>query len=232
MHARSSASDLPLYYTILSDHFGTQHWWPGTSQWEIIIGAILTQNTNWANVEKAIETLRYHNVLSYNAMKLLEHATLEEMIRPSGFYRVKTKRLKSFFRFIEDELHGNITVLESMPLDIARAMLLSVDGIGPETADSILLYAFGKPTFVIDTYTKRIVHRHRITDSTDYHEIQNIFTASCEKSVPVYNEFHALIVAAGKHYCKPQPRCFKCPLKSYLPFDADEGGYDAYQKRS
>jgi len=217
MPVRSSASDLPDYFGTLLHHFGQQHWWPGKSQWEIIVGAILTQNTNWGNVEKAIDNLRTHDLLSYTTMAQLNQNTLEEMIRPSGFYRVKTKRLQAFLQFIREKLHGDIHNLATMPLETARTMLLSVNGIGPETADSILLYAFNKPIFVVDAYTKRIVDRHGITDSQDYHEIQRLFMNSCEKSVAVYNEFHALIVATGKSYCKPVPRCAVCPLKTFLP---------------
>lgn len=216
MHTPSSASDLPRYFDTLLDFFGPQHWWPGSTRWEIIVGAILTQNTNWSNVEKALTNLRDRSLLEYHAMRTLSLETLEECIKPTGFYRVKAQRLRSFFDFITRELHDNIGNLENMPLSIAREKLLSVKGIGPETADSILLYAYDRPIFVVDAYTQRIVHRHKISTSHNYHEIQTLFMNTCEKSVYVYNEFHALIVATGKRFCKPVPRCENCPLCGFL----------------
>lgn len=216
MLTRSSASDLPRYFDTLLDFFGPQHWWPGTTRWEIIIGAILTQNTNWSNVEKALGNLRSQSLLDYNTMRSLPLDTLEELIQPSGFYHVKAQRLQSFFDFIKQELHDTIDSLEDMPLAIAREKLLAAKGIGPETADSILLYAFNRPIFVVDAYTKRILHRHGISTSHDYHVLQSLCMNACEKSVYVYNEFHALIVATGKRFCKPTPRCEECPLRGFL----------------
>lgn len=216
MHIRSSASDLPHYFDTLLDFFGPQHWWPGTTRWEIIIGAILTQNTNWSNVEKALNNLRSNSLLTYDAMRALPLTRLEELITPSGFYRVKAQRLQHFFQFIKNELHDDPDTLADMPLTVAREKLLSITGIGPETADSMLLYAYHKPIFVIDAYTKRIVQRHKISNANKYDELQALFMNTCEKSLYVYNEFHALIVATGKRFCKPTPRCEDCPLRRFL----------------
>lgn len=200
-------------YHILYKTFGPQHWWPGDSPFEIAVGAILTQNTNWGNVEKAINNLKNSGTLNADILHKMPHAKLASLIKPAGYFNIKAKRLKHFLEFLINDYGGVIEDMKDEDLHQIRHQLLEVNGIGPETADSILLYALDKPIFVIDAYTKRVLTRHDIIpESATYHEIQEIFLKNLPEDVPLYNEYHALFVMAGKHYCKPKPRCRECPL--------------------
>lgn len=203
---------LPALYDRLFAAFGPQHWWPGETPFEIAVGAILTQNTNWANVERAITNLKQAKRLTCKTMLALSDGDLAELIRPAGYFNVKTRRLKAFLTYLNSGHGGSMTRMKKHELRRLRAELLSVHGIGPETADSILLYALNKPTFVIDAYTKRVLSRHgMLSYSEDYHAFQARFHTALAQEVSLYNEFHALFVRVGKEFCKPTPRCESCP---------------------
>jgi len=201
-------------YNKLLKHFGQQHWWPGESQLEIIIGAILTQNTNWLNVEKAIKNLKQANLLSINALDKMEVDKIAQFIKPAGYYNIKAKRLKNFINWLSKEYNADITQLESKSTDDLREELLGINGIGMETADSIVLYAFNKLSFVVDAYTYSIFSRHNlIPEETDYYEIKSFFEDNLTDDCNLFNEYHALIVRLGKECCKKtKPLCEKCPL--------------------
>ncbi len=206
--------ELNRIYKKLYSYFGPQHWWPGDSPFEIIVGAILTQNTSWLNVEKAINNLKKHKVLAADKLYKLPPKRLALLIRTAGYYNIKAERLKNFLKFFLKHYQGLKGMLKSDTLTL-REQLLGVKGIGPETADSILLYALNKPIFVVDAYTKRILSRHRlIPESADYHQTQNLFMQNLKKSVKLFNEYHALLVKLGKEFClKNKPKCDRCPLK-------------------
>ncbi|MDX9715455.1 MAG: hypothetical protein RBT37_08510 [Dissulfurispiraceae bacterium] len=209
---------LKRIYKILHKHFGPQFWWPGDTPFEVAVGAILTQNTNWSNVEKAVFNLKKAKVLNASAMSRLQHEELAALIKPAGYFNVKAKRLKSFLDFLNSEYSGSMTKMKKASADLLRQQLLGVNGIGPETADSMLLYALNKPVFVIDAYTKRILSRHEIMDAAaDYHEYQQLFHDSFDNDFALFNEYHALIVRLGKDFCRPNPLCSSCPIKSLLP---------------
>jgi endonuclease-3 related protein len=202
-------------YDILFNSFGPQHWWPGDSPFEIIVGAVLTQNTNWSNVEKAINNIKQAQCLSPEALYTMDDTDLADLIRPAGYFRVKAGRLKHLLQWLFDNFNGQLHHVESLSTEILRESLLSVKGIGPETADSILLYAFERPVFVVDTYTARIMTRHKlITPPFDYHDLQDLFQTNLDNNVTLYNEYHALLVCIGKDYCKPKAKCADCPLNS------------------
>ncbi len=202
-------------YQSLYDYFGPLHWWPGDSTWEIMVGAVLTQNTNWNNVVKAIQNLKRENLLSPDALYKVEENRLADLIKPSGYYNIKTKRLKNLVNFVFDEYQGSEDLMFKEESGILREKLLSIKGIGPETADSILLYAGNKPFFVVDSYTRRIFSRHKlIPKKANYKQIQDFFSLNLEPDVSLFNEFHAQIVMLGKTICKNnQPNCVICPLK-------------------
>ena len=201
-------------YNRLYRAFGPQHWWPGQTPFEIIIGAILTQNTNWQNVEKAIKNLRQNKYLTPPAMKKIPLKTLSPLIRPAGYYNIKGQRLKEFISFLYAEYNGSITALARENTKTLRNKLLAVKGIGPETADSILLYALKKPVFVVDAYTRRILGRHNLLNhQAGYHVIQDFFTGNLTRSIRLFNEYHALLVKLGKEYCQPTALCSGCPLE-------------------
>lgn len=202
-------------YQILYNHFGPQNWWPGESEIEIMIGAILTQNTNWQNVEKAIKNLKEETNLDPIIINKLPLKKLAKIIRPSGFYNIKAKRLKEFIKFFLKEYNGNVKEMEKEDENILREKLLKVKGIGKETADSILLYALNKPVFVIDNYTKRIFIRHKLFFGKSYDEWQEYFTKNLPKDTKIYNEYHALLVKLAKTYCLKNPICESCPLKFF-----------------
>lgn len=202
-------------YQILYDAFGPQHWWPGETQIEIAVGAILTQNTSWANVKKAITNLQNADCLSAEKLYELPNERLAELIRPAGYYNIKTKRLKNFINWFVNEYSGDFKLLEDVNTNRLREELLSINGVGRETADSILLYALERPAFVIDAYTARITQRHHLSDpEADYEQLRDLFESNIPQEVPLYNEFHALIVRTGYLYCKPKPKCEQCPLNS------------------
>jgi endonuclease-3 related protein len=209
------AAILHNYYTILLHHLGPSGWWPAQTPFEVAVGAILTQNTAWTNVERAITALKEANVLDPHAMWALPEAVLAELIRPAGYFRVKAKRLRHFLAFLMEH-GGNMEALAELPH--IRQRLLEVRGIGPETADSILLYALGLPFFVVDAYTRRIFHRHGlIPEDISYEELQALFHDALPSDVPLYREFHALIVRTAKTWCRTRPHCTACPLAELLP---------------
>lgn len=206
---------LSVYRTLLKA-FGHQGWWPASSRFEVIVGAILTQNTAWTNVEKAIANLRREKLLSMRCLDKISHRRLAKLIRPAGYFNVKAKRLKSFVRFLNDSSRGNFEHLFRVPLDRLRHRLLAVYGVGPETADSILLYAGGKPIFVIDAYTKRFLTRHKLVESDpSYDEAQGLFMENLPHNVGLFKDYHAQIVQLGKTYCRKTPRCVACPLRDF-----------------
>ncbi len=202
-------------YDSLFEYFGPQNWWPGDTPFEIAVGAILTQNTNWGNVEKAINNLKHRKCLSANALHKISHRKLASLIKPAGYFNIKAKRLKNFLDFLATNFKHSMKRMKSEDTNVLRARLLNVNGIGPETADSILLYALDKPIFVIDAYTKRVLSRHKLAaEKPDYDELQELFHNNLPMDLKLFNEFHALFVMVGKDYCKPKPRCSGCPLES------------------
>lgn len=205
-------------YQRLFSAFGSQHWWPGESPFEVMVGAVLVQNTAWKNVEKAIDNLRQADRLEPRPLYDLPVTELEELIRPAGYFRLKAKRLKHLLEFIVEQYDASVEAMFETDRHTLREQLLSVHGIGPETADSILLYAGGMPAFVVDTYTHRMMARHGWIDfETDYHTLQEHFTDNLEEDVQLYNEFHALIVRLGHLHCRKTPKCEECPLAELLP---------------
>ncbi len=206
-------------YELLIEAFGPQHWWPGESRLEVIVGAILTQNTAWTNVEKAIANLRSADKLSAGAFHVMSRDELAELIRPAGYFNVKAKRLKNFFDWLFENHCGDADRLEDFDGEKLREMLLEVNGIGPETADSIVLYAFEKPVFVVDAYTCRIFFRHLLLeDGMNYEMVREFFESNLPSNAGFYNEYHALLVNLGKDFCRPKPRCENCPLRE-LPHE-------------
>ncbi len=207
-------SQLHEIYARLYAHFGPQHWWPGDSDFEIIVGAILTQNTAWINVEQAITNLRRARLLTPSAIKRIPLPQLAQLIRPAGYFNLKAKKLKAFVRFLFERYHGKLADLFQLDLGTLRDELLAVYGIGPETADSIILYAARKPIFVVDAYTRRIFARLGLAhDQASYADLQALFMANLPHDVPLFNEYHALMVALGKNICVARvPRCPGCPL--------------------
>jgi endonuclease-3 related protein len=239
-------SQIPLYYIALLARYGPQNWWPARSRFEVIVGAYLTQNTNWSNVEKALFNLRRARKLSVNAMRALPMEELEALVLPSGYFRQKARNLKTFIAFLDSQYSGSLNRMFAQPTEKLRAELLELNGVGPETADSILLYAGNHPVFVVDAYTRRVLLRHGIIgQKTNYEEIRSmiehaISSSEAESLVvravvadprhPVsrmsssarssraqhYNELHALIVRVGNYYCRTKPICEGCPLQSFL----------------
>ena len=206
---------LSAVYTTLSAAFGPQDWWPADGPEEMIIGALLTQNTTWKNVEKALANLRSNNLLSFAAISNTPLVQLETLIKPSGYFRQKSLRLKNLAEAIVNA--GGLQKLGKISTVKLREWLLVLKGIGPETADSILLYAFARPVFVIDAYTLRIGKRHQwLPETADYTKAQNLFTQKLPADVKLFNEFHALFVQIGKNFCRPRnPHCCDCPLKHF-----------------
>ncbi|MDO8741121.1 MAG: endonuclease [Candidatus Woesearchaeota archaeon] len=212
-------------YQQLFKNFGPQGWWPLTvsgyktmhhsgdprndkHRLEIIIGAILAQNTSWKNVEKALYNLSKNNLINLEKLKKINQKKLADLIRPSGYYNQKAERLKIMADFL---LKNSVEKLKKLPIEELRKTLLSIKGIGPETADSVILYAFQKPIFVIDAYTKRIFERLGFKEKT-YAQLQKLFMDNLEKKHKIFNEYHALLVELGKNYCRKSPVCIKCPL--------------------
>lgn len=208
---------LKKIYNCLYSTYGPRNWWPGESPFEVVIGAILTQNTNWTNVEKAIRNLKDTNVFTPEKIYEIDIARFAELIKPAGYFNVKAKRIKKFINWLFANYEGDLTKMFAQDLKTLRPELLSVNGIGPETADSILLYAGNKPTFVVDAYTYRIFSRHNlIPEETTYDEIKTFFEENLPEDVELYNEYHALLVQLGKEYCKPKRKCESCPLNDLL----------------
>lgn len=203
---------LDIFYSLLSA-FGPCRWWPGDSPLEVMVGAILTQNTAWRNVERAISNMKERAVLDMDALCVIEEAGLAEIIRPAGFYRLKAGRLKALVKEFHRLYGGLIENTRNVPTGQLREQLLAIKGVGPETADSILLYALDRPVFVVDAYTKRFIKNHRVYNgSDDYHEVQLFFTRNLPADLYLFNEFHALIVRLCQRHCKKKPDCTRCPL--------------------
>ena len=211
----------------LKSRFGPQFWWPGDSAFEIVVGAVLVQNTNWKNVERALDNLRDAGLLAARSLYELPPEELEQLIRPAGYYRVKARRLRNLLGWLIDRFDGSLEQMFHTPLDVLRAELLAVSGIGPETADSILLYAGGLPTFVVDAYTTRVLVRHGWIDAeADYYRTKELFEENLPADAALFNEYHALLVRLGKEYCRKTPKCAGCPLEELLPEGGACGGND------
>ena len=215
-----NSNTLQLLYVQLYRFYGPQQWWPAQTKLEIIVGAVLTQNTAWANVEKAIANLKRHKVLTIKKLLCLSDKKLAQLIRPAGYYTIKTKRLKSLLRFIATEYRGRIDEMAREPLAVIRRKLLAVHGVGEETADSIILYALEKTQFVVDAYTKRIFARHKFirSDTVCYQDTQTLCMRNLKRDAQLFNEYHALLVRLAKDYCKKRaPLCAQCPAARFLP---------------
>ena len=212
------------YYAALSIAYGPQRWWPAQTRFEVIIGAYLTQNTAWKNVEQALRNLRRAGVLSVDGIRRIALLELELLLRPSGYFRQKAARLKIFIAYLDHNYQGSLRRMFAQPTMKLRAELLGLNGIGPETADSILLYAGNHPIFVVDAYTRRILGRHGIlSHKAKYEEVRTLVEDSYrasgnhEQLAQQFNEFHALIVSAGKNHCNAAAKCEGCPLQQFLP---------------
>ncbi|MFB3883579.1 MAG: endonuclease III domain-containing protein [Thermodesulfobacteriota bacterium] len=215
---KSMKTLLMRIYNRLYQAYGPRHWWPGETPFEVMVGAILTQNTSWKNVELAIGNLKNKEVLNPEGIHRLRKPQLSPLIRSSGYYRIKTIRLKTFVEFLFTNYGGSIKRMGEEDLETLREKLLGVNGIGPETADSILLYGLNKPIFVVDAYTKRILSRHgMIPDHASYEEVQRLFMDHLPEDEKLFNEYHALIVHLGKALCRKVPKCESCPLKGIEP---------------
>lgn len=202
-------------YDLLYKRFGPRGWWPADTRLEIIVGAMLTQNTAWVNVEKAIVNLKKAKALDLKQLSRIPEKRLAGLIRPAGYYNIKAGRIKNFLKFLDSAHKNSLEKMFKGDTRILRKELLSIKGIGPETADSILLYAGKKPVFVVDAYTRRIFSRHRyINEDADYDQLQRLFSRNLAPNVRLFNEFHALIVELGKNICKSKkPLCNKCPIR-------------------
>jgi endonuclease-3 related protein len=206
---------LTVYRRLLTAH-GPQHWWPGDSPFEIMVGAVLTQNTAWSNVERAIANLKRAGALTPEAIIAAPHRKLAAWLKPSGYFNIKAQRLRAFCAWLLQ--HGGARRLAKWPTDKLRHELLAVHGVGPETADDILLYAFKRPVFVIDAYTRRILSRlGMIGGDEPYEVLRQMFETRLGANEPLFNEYHALIVAHAKDICRPRPRCAQCCLARSCP---------------
>ena len=213
-HPRKDLSLMAIYDKLYS-FYGPQHWWPGDTPFEVAVGAILTQNTNWSNVEKTIGNLKEHKMLNARVIHQMPIDQLASIIRPSGYYNIKAQRLRAFIDYLVGSYGGSMARMKKGGTEKLRNALLAVNGIGQETADSILLYALGKPVFVIDAYTKRVLLRHGLMDmNASYEECRQIFHDELDEDVRLFNEYHALLVMVGKEYCRPMQRCAGCPLSA------------------
>ncbi len=218
----AKSSILEIYQELFTQ-FGPQHWWPGESPTEVAVGAVLVQNTAWKNVERAIDNLRQADLLQVDKLYQLPVAELETLIQPAGFYRVKAKRLRNLLALIVEQHEGEIERLLGLPMEVARQQLLAVQGVGPETADSILLYGGGHPKFVVDAYTRRVLLRHgwlappAKAGPATYATMQQLFEQALPRDVALFNEYHALIVRVGHLHCRRTPQCDGCPLQHRLP---------------
>ena len=214
--------ELLRIYDLLNEYFGDLHWWPAEGPFEVMVGAILTQNTAWTNVEKAISALKENQVLTPEAIADIDEEALAGIIRPSGYYHVKAKRLKALVRFFLEEYGGDIRTMSAEELPLLRERLLGIRGVGPETADCILLYACGKPIFISDAYTRRILLRHSlISGDANGDQIRELFMTHLPHDVRLFNQFHALFVYAGKTFCRTAPKCVSCPLGMLHPGNRD-----------
>lgn len=216
VNAPGPTNRLAALYDRLLDAFGPQGWWPAQTPFEVMVGAVLTQNTNWSNVEKALKALKGAGLMAPEAIHALSDDDLAGYIRPAGYYNLKARRLKNLVALVMAAGGGDPPRLLERPTPRLRRDLLAVGGVGPETADSILLYAAGRPVFVIDAYTRRMAERHALADpGLDYHALQALFVANLPRRAQMFNEFHALIVRLGKEFCRPRPICTGCPLENF-----------------
>jgi endonuclease-3 related protein len=207
------------YYAALRGRFGPQRWWPARTRLEVILGAILTQNTAWHNATLALRNLRQSGLLSWQGLRRAPLPRLEACVRPAGFYRQKARALRDFAGWLGRHYGGSLRRLFFLPAEELRRRLLNLRGVGPETVDAILLYAAQRPLFVADAYTRRVLARHGfISEAAGYHQTQEFLHAHLPRAAPLFNEFHALLVEVGKKHCKPQsPGCAGCPLEEFLP---------------
>ena len=206
-------------FDALNKYYGYQNWWPAEDEFEIVVGSVLTQNTNWRNVEQSLRALKKSGIMSPEKILALSDQELQRLIYSSGFYKVKTRRLKAVCSLLMNEFDGQIHKMKSIGLLQSRELLLNTNGIGPETADDILLYVLGLPIFVVDTYSKRIFSRVGIGPSEDKYEVwQNFFMDNLPKDAGLYAQFHALIVRLGKDHCRSKPICNGCPIFEYCSF--------------
>jgi endonuclease-3 related protein len=209
---------LEQLYDRLLGAYGPQHWWPGETPFEVMVGAVLVQNTSWQNVRKAIDNLRRLDLMEPRALYAVPQEELEELIRPAGYFRVKARRLRNLLALVVHRYDGSLEAMFQTRLPELREQLLGVRGIGPETADSILLYAGGMPTFVVDTYTHRVLARHGwIGFDADYYELKDHGEGGLPQDASLMNEFHALLVRVGKEHCRKRPVCRGCALADLLP---------------
>jgi endonuclease III related protein len=222
--ARSIRAALRRAYSLMRGHFGHQAWWPAQTPFEVCVGAILTQNTNWSNVERALQNLRDRSLLDPRRLSAISDASLTELLRPAGCSRVKARRLRAFLDYLVNQCAADLDALWAGTTQEARRRLLAIHGIGPETADSMLLYAGRKPSFVIDAYTARIFVRHGwCLPKTNYAQLQQLAESALRQTTPeqqlnLWQDYHAQLVTVGKHYCRAGiPRCEQCPLRSLLP---------------
>ena len=224
-----ASQELDTLFRLLLDAYGPRSWWPAETPFEVCVGAILTQNTNWGNVEKAIANLKRTGVLTPERLRLLPEDELAALIRPSGYFNVKGRRLKSFVSYLFERYEGRLDAMFARPWPELRVELLEVPGIGRETADSLLLYAGHQPTFVVDAYTKRLfVRLGLIGEDAGYEELRALFMENLPADVPLYNEYHALIVQHGKERCRKTPVCGGCPIAVRCRFSSGaegEGGW-------
>ena len=215
MAAQLSGPRLQELYDRLWQAFGSQGWWPGDTPFEVALGAILTQNTNWRNVARVMASLKEAGLMDAAALQAMPLAQLADRLRPAGYYNVKAQRVQHFLDFLSG-FRNSMDLLAQEDLDDLRPRLLQVKGVGPETADSILLYALDKPTFVVDAYTFRILHRHFLApEDFSYEDLRQWFMEHLPPEVAYYQEYHALLVKLGKDFCRPKPRCQGCPLENW-----------------
>jgi endonuclease III related protein len=213
--AKNKKSAILYTYNLLYKAYGAQYWWPARSPFEVAVGAILTQNTNWSNVEKAILNLKKEKLLNSNGLHNANTRCIADAIKSSGYYNIKAQRLKCFVDFLHEKYKGNISLMKTKRRDMLRRELLDINGIGPETADSILLYALKKPVFIVDAYTRRIAECLGLAvRGDDYSDIQDVFMNNLPESVEIFNEYHALIVRHAKDVCRKKPVCASCVLRS------------------
>ncbi len=219
-NCRSLRKKFLLIYESLLSAYGPQQWWPGSTPFEVIVGAILTQRVAWSNVEKAIVSLKEAGLMDPQRLDKAQLPEIAALIRPSVYYNTKAKKLRAFTRFLAERYNGDLKQLLYLDLPSLRAELLSVHGIGEETADAIILYAAGKPSFVVDAYTKRILSRLGLIEEREsYRAVRNLFMENLPLDLSLYNEYHALLVRHGKERCRSQvPLCLGCPLEEPCSF--------------